>query len=83
VPLITIDIIKDVFTPIQKGEIIAKVTQAMIDVEGENMRALTWMRINEFGSGNWAMGGKALLSGEAQALIANKNELSQGDDQRG
>lgn len=58
-------------------------TPAMIDVESENMRALTWVRINELGSGNWAMGGKALLSGGAQALIANKNELSQGDDQRG
>jgi 4-oxalocrotonate tautomerase len=55
----------------------------MIDVEGEDMRALTWVRINKFESGNWATGGKALLSGEAQALIAENNELSLGDDQGG
>ena len=30
-PLVTIDVIKDVFTPTQKKDLIAKVTQAMID----------------------------------------------------
>ena len=29
-PLVTIDVIKDVFTPAQKKELIAKVTEAMI-----------------------------------------------------
>jgi hypothetical protein len=38
VPLVTIDVIKDVFTPSQKKALIAKVTDAMIQVEGENMR---------------------------------------------
>jgi len=71
-PLITIDVIKGVFTATQKIEIIAKVTEAMIQVEGENMRSLTWVRINEFESGDWAMGGKALLASEAQALASRK-----------
>ena len=43
-PLVTIDVIKDVFTPSQKRELIAKVTEAMIQVEGENMRPVTWVR---------------------------------------
>lgn len=67
-PLVTIDVIKDVFTPAQKKELIAKVTQAMIDVEGENMRPVTWVRINEFESGDWAIGGKALRASDVQAL---------------
>ena len=46
-PLVTIDVIKDVFTPKQKQELIAKVTEAMIQVEGENMRPVTWVRIDE------------------------------------
>jgi 4-oxalocrotonate tautomerase len=71
-PLVTIDVIKDVFTPVQKKELIAKVTQAMIDVEGENMRPVTWVRINEFESGDWAIGGKALRSSDVQALAAGK-----------
>jgi 4-oxalocrotonate tautomerase len=56
----------------QKKEIIAKVTEAMIQIEGENMRLLTWVRINEFESGNWAMGGKALLTSDAQASASGK-----------
>lgn len=40
-PLVTIDVIKDVFTPQQKQQLIARVTEAMIEVEGENMRPVT------------------------------------------
>ena len=41
-PLVTIDVIKDVFTAKQKQDLITKVTAAMIDVEGENMRPVPW-----------------------------------------
>ena len=61
-PLVTIDVIKDVFTPKQKQELIARVTEAMIEVEGENMRPVTWVRINEFEGGDWAIGGKSAES---------------------
>jgi 4-oxalocrotonate tautomerase len=71
-PLVTIDVIKDVFTPSQKRELIAKVTDAMIQVEGENMRPVTWVRINEFEGGDWAIGGKALRASDVHALAAGK-----------
>jgi 4-oxalocrotonate tautomerase len=71
-PLVTIDVIKDVFTPRQKAQLIEKVTEAMIAVEGENMRGVTWVRINEFESGDWAIGGKALGSADVRALAAGK-----------
>ena len=58
-PMVTIDVIKDVFTPEQKQKLITKVTEAMIEVEGEGMRPVTWVRIQEFESGDWAVGGKA------------------------
>lgn len=58
--------------PGQKKDLIAKVTQAMIDVEGENMRPVTWVRINEFESGDWAIGGKPLRTSDVQALAAGK-----------
>jgi 4-oxalocrotonate tautomerase len=67
-PLVTIDVIKDVFTPEQKQKLIAKVTEAMIEVEGEGMRPVTWVRIQEFESGDWAIGGKALRAADVQAL---------------
>lgn len=71
-PMATIDVIKDVFTPKQKQDLIAKVTQAMIDVEGENLRNVTTVRINEFAGGDWAIGGKALQAADVRALAAGK-----------
>jgi 4-oxalocrotonate tautomerase len=71
-PLVTIDVIKDVFSPGQKQELIERVTQAMIAVEGENMRPVTWVRINEFESGDWAIGGKALASADVRALAEGR-----------
>jgi len=72
-PLVTIDIIKDVFTAQQKRDLIDKVTNAMLEVEGENMRNVTWVRIQEFESGDWAIGGRALSSGDVRALAAGSS----------
>ena len=71
-PMVTIDVIKDVFTPVQKQQLIAKVTEAMVAVEGENMRGVTWVRIKEFEGGDWAIGGKALHASDVRALAAGK-----------
>jgi 4-oxalocrotonate tautomerase len=71
-PLVTIDVIKNVFTPDQKQELIARVTEAMIAVEGENMRPVTWVRISEFEQGDWAIGGKRLQAADVHALAAGK-----------
>ena len=71
-PLVTIDVIKDVFTPKQKQDLIHKVTEAMVEVEGENMRGVTWVRIQEFEGGDWAIGGKPLTAADVHALAAGK-----------
>lgn len=71
-PMVTIDVIKDVFTPEQKQKLIARVTEAMIEVEGEGMRPVTWVRIQEFAGGDWAVGGKALRAADVHALAAGK-----------
>jgi 4-oxalocrotonate tautomerase len=71
-PLVPIDVIKDVFTPKQKLQMIDKVTAAMIEVEGENMRGVTTVRIQEFEGGNWAIGGKALSAADVQAIAKGK-----------
>ena len=71
-PMVTIDVIKDVFSPQQKQELIAKVTEAMVSVEGENMRGVTWVRIQEFEGGDWAIGGRALKAADLHALAKGK-----------
>ena len=71
-PLVTIDVIKDVFTPAQKRTLIEKVTEAMISVEGESLRGVTWVRVNEFEQGDWAIGGKGLRAADVHALASAK-----------
>jgi 4-oxalocrotonate tautomerase len=71
-PMVTIDVIKDVFSPAQKKQLIDKVTEACIAVEGENLRGVTWVRIQEFEGGDWAIGGKALHASDVRALAARK-----------
>lgn len=71
-PLVTIDVIKDVFTPAQKQALIEKVTEAMIEVEGENMRGVTWVRIQEFNGGDWAIGGRRLSASDVHALASGR-----------
>ena len=71
-PLVTIDVIKDVFTPEQKEQLIDQVTRAMIEVEGENMRAVTWVRMQEFEGGDWAIGGQPLSAADVHAMAAGK-----------
>jgi len=71
-PLVTIDVIEDVFTPKQKQELIERVTEAMISVEGEGMRGVTWVRIQEFAGGDWAIGGRALKAADVHGLAAGQ-----------
>lgn len=69
-PLVTIDVIKDVFTPAQKRQLIEKVTDAMVAVEGEALRPVTWVRICEIEQGDWAIGGQPLSASDVQAMAA-------------
>lgn len=69
-PLVTVDVIKDVFSSAQKKQIIHHVTEAMVAVEGEAMRGVTWVRIKEFEQGDWAIGGQALAAADVLALAA-------------
>ena len=67
-PLVTIDVIKDVFTPSQKQDLIKRVTDAMLAVEGEALRGVTWVRIQEFEQGDWAIGGQAIRARDVHAM---------------
>ena len=71
-PLVDIQLIKGVFTPEQKTAMISKVTDAMVQVEGENMRPVTWVRVQEIEEGQWAIGGNPLTAGAVKAMAAAK-----------
>jgi len=67
-PLVDIQLIKGVFTPEQKKTMISKVTDAMVSVEGEAMRPVTWVRVQEIESGEWAIGGNPLSTSDVRAM---------------
>jgi 4-oxalocrotonate tautomerase len=67
-PLVTIDVIKDVFTPEQKQDMIRKVTDTMVGIEGEALRGATWVRIFEVEQGDWGIGGKTLTAADVHAM---------------
>lgn len=69
-PLIEVNVIEDVFSPAQKREIITKLTDAMVEIEGENMRPVTWCVIREVSSGDWGIAGNALTTSDVRALAA-------------
>ncbi len=45
----------------------------MVSIEGENIRQVTWVVIDEVKSGNWGIGGNALTTEAVKALAAGKN----------
>jgi 4-oxalocrotonate tautomerase len=71
-PLIQVKLIEEVFTPAQKKEIITKLTDAMVTVEGENMRPVTWVIVEDVRSGDWGIGGQAMTTDAVRALAAGK-----------
>lgn len=75
-PLLNVKLIEGVFTPTQKQEMVRKLTDAMVSIEGENMRQVTWVVIDEVKSGEWAIGGHPLTTNDVKALAAGKPRLT-------
>jgi 4-oxalocrotonate tautomerase len=71
-PLVDVQVIEGVFDERQKQEMIKRVTDAMVSVEGENMRPVTWVRVLEVKSGQWAIGGNPLTADAVKDLAAGK-----------
>jgi 4-oxalocrotonate tautomerase len=71
-PFINVKLIEGVFSPQQKAEIIRKLTDTMVSIEGEAMRAVTWTVIEEVKSGDWGIAGNPLSTADVKALQTSK-----------
>jgi 4-oxalocrotonate tautomerase len=71
-PLINVKLIEGVFTGDQKQEIVKKLTDAMVSIEGENMRGVTWVVVEEVRSGDWGIAGQPLTTGAVKKLAAGR-----------
>ena len=72
-PLVNIEVIENVFTPAQKKEMIEKVSEAMISIEGEALRPYTLVKIDEVKDGNWSVGGK-IVTAERRPSACNRRK---------
>ena len=67
-PLANIKVIEGVFDNSEKQQIIENVTEALVAVEGEQIRDKTVVIVEEAKSGDWGIGGKTLSAGQVRSL---------------
>ena len=70
-PLLNVKTIEGVFTPTQKQDMIRKLTDTMVSIEGENLRPYTLVVLEEVKSGDWGVAGNSLTNADAKALAAS------------
>lgn len=71
-PFVNVKLIKGVFSRDQKQEMITKLTETMVGIEGEAMRQVTWVTIDEVESGDWGIGGHCLTTQDVKNLQASQ-----------
>ena len=71
-PFINVKVIEGVFDTAQKQRIVEKLTDAMVGIEGENMRPVTWCVVEEVRNGDWGIGGKPLTATDVKNLAAGQ-----------
>jgi 4-oxalocrotonate tautomerase len=69
-PFVNVKVIEGVFSPEQKQSIVRRLTDTMVEIEGENMRPVTWVVVEEVRSGDWGIGGNPLSTADVKALAA-------------
>jgi 4-oxalocrotonate tautomerase len=69
-PFINVKVIQGVFTPDQKQAMVERLTDTMVAIEGEAMRGVTWVVVEEVASGDWGIGGRRLTTADVKALAA-------------
>ncbi len=73
-PLVNVKVIEGVFNDEQKREMVTRLTDTMVAIEGENMRPVTWVVVEEVRSGDWGIGGQPLTTADVKALAAGRPE---------
>jgi len=53
-----------------KQQIVRDLTEAMVAIEGENLRPITWVIVEEVKSGDWGIAGDPKTTADVQALAA-------------
>ena len=81
-PLVTVKVIEGVFTPEQKHEMIRKITDTMVEIEGENLRPVTWVLAEEVGSGYFGIAGHGLTTADGMPCRGSAQGPRRAEDSR-
>jgi 4-oxalocrotonate tautomerase len=71
-PLLTVKLIEGVFTSSQKQQMVHKLTETMIGIEGENLRPYTTVIVEEVKSGDWGIGGNCITTQAVKDIASGK-----------
>lgn len=69
-PLVQIKGIGGFLSPAQKSDLIKKVTDAVVSVEGEGLRPVTWVIVEDVPSGSWGVGGTPVTTDLIREMAA-------------
>ncbi len=69
-PIVNVRLIEGVFDSDQKREMIEKLTETMVEIEGENMRGVTFVVVDEVKSGDWGIGGQPMTTEAVRSIAA-------------
>jgi 4-oxalocrotonate tautomerase len=71
-PFINVKLIEGTFSSDQKRDIIRKLTDTMVSIEGENLRPVTWVVIEEVRSADWGIAGNPITTDAVKSMAAGK-----------
>jgi 4-oxalocrotonate tautomerase len=71
-PFVNVKVIKGVFNADEKQEMISKLTETPVGIEGENMRGVTWVTVDEVEGGDWGIGGQSITAEYVKELQAGR-----------
>lgn len=71
-PLVQIKGVGGYLSPDQKKELIRKVTDAVVSVEGEGLRPVTWVLVEDVPSGSWGVAGQPVTADALRQLAQSK-----------
>jgi len=75
-PLVQIKGVGSYLSLEQKQEMIRRVTDAVLSVEGEGLRPVTWVTIEDVAEGAWGVGGSPVVADDLRLMAAAPSNRS-------
>jgi 4-oxalocrotonate tautomerase len=71
-PFVNVKVIEGAFSAEQKQEIVRKLTDTMVSIEGEPLRGVTWVVVEEVLNGDWGIGGQPMSGNDVKKLATGQ-----------